>query len=273
MNVFFKQHDKGGEADRTAVVKKFLRAAEQGNAFAQCELGICYDLGRGVAQDKTEALKWFRKSSDKGNASAQNRVGYYYMEGWGGLTKDPVMAVAWFRKAAEQGQRVAQYNLGFCYYCGKGVTKDVAEAIKWIKRSADGGYAKAQNNLNLLQKEGGPSRFLRPGTELLNGRYRVIRMLEIKQDSILYEAEQVSLNRKVDILEFFMEECCQRHGINGEVFPSLNDGDKESFMLYRNSFVRKNQSLAESYDRVLDLFEDKGTAYVVTPPAKRIMKE
>ena len=41
------------------------KAAEQGDAAAQCYLGICYQTGQGVAQDYTEALRWFRRAADQ----------------------------------------------------------------------------------------------------------------------------------------------------------------------------------------------------------------
>src|ERR1022692_3990189 len=39
------------------------KAAEQGDAAAQCYFGICYQTGQGVAQDYAEAVRWFRKAA------------------------------------------------------------------------------------------------------------------------------------------------------------------------------------------------------------------
>ena len=36
--------------------------AEKGEAAAQSQLGLMYDLGQGVAQDHVEAVKWLRKA-------------------------------------------------------------------------------------------------------------------------------------------------------------------------------------------------------------------
>ncbi len=47
-------------------MKWFRKAAEQGNAVAQCKLGQCYHNGEGVEQDYAEALKWYRKAADQG---------------------------------------------------------------------------------------------------------------------------------------------------------------------------------------------------------------
>ncbi|MBQ4479124.1 MAG: sel1 repeat family protein [Victivallales bacterium] len=52
-------------------VKWFRKAAGQGLAEAQYNLGVCYATGLGVEQDYAEAVKWFRKAAEQGNAGAQ----------------------------------------------------------------------------------------------------------------------------------------------------------------------------------------------------------
>ena len=45
------------------------KAAEQGIAEAQSNLGLMYSDGLGVKQDYTEAAKWFRKAAEQGLAN------------------------------------------------------------------------------------------------------------------------------------------------------------------------------------------------------------
>ena len=52
--------------DKAEAVKWYGKAAEQGDARAQCNLGVCYDNGEGIAQDKTEAVKWLQRASEQG---------------------------------------------------------------------------------------------------------------------------------------------------------------------------------------------------------------
>ena len=40
----------------------YRKAAEQGNATAQCNLGVAYDHGRGVPQDDVQAVHWYSQS-------------------------------------------------------------------------------------------------------------------------------------------------------------------------------------------------------------------
>jgi TPR repeat protein len=81
-----------------AVVKS---KAEAGNATAQFNLGVMYDLGHGVAKDYAEAAKWYRKAAEQGYAEAQYNLGWMYANGEG-VAKDYAAAAKWYRKAAER---------------------------------------------------------------------------------------------------------------------------------------------------------------------------
>src|SRR5262245_50685230 len=55
-----------------ATALRLLRPlADQGDAFAQLNLGVMYDNGRGVPRNYAEAAKWFRLAADQGLANAQ----------------------------------------------------------------------------------------------------------------------------------------------------------------------------------------------------------
>jgi TPR repeat protein len=42
----------------------YRKAADQGHARAQCNLGLMYANGQGVAQDHATATTWLRKAAD-----------------------------------------------------------------------------------------------------------------------------------------------------------------------------------------------------------------
>ena len=119
--------------------------AKSGDAETQFRLGYCYSYGdktRGIAKDSQKAMEWYKKAAEQGHAGAQVNLGtYYYGEG---VDQDYKEAVMWYKKAAEQGNARAQYNLGLCYYYGNGVDQDYKEALTWYKKAADQGYANAQ---------------------------------------------------------------------------------------------------------------------------------
>ena len=147
-------HNGYGVAQNDAEAAKWYRkAAEQGHIAAQLSLGILYDDGRGVEQDYTEAAKWYRAAAEQGNDAAQFCLGYDYEHGEG-VEQSDVEAAKWYRKAAEQGYAAAQFCLGLMYADGRGVEKDDAEAVKWYRAAAEQGNARAQNNLGLMYDHG-----------------------------------------------------------------------------------------------------------------------
>ena len=82
-----------------------------------------YEKGQGVTLDYTAAMRWYRKAADQGDASAQTNLGLMYDKGQG-VTQDYAAAMRWYRKAPDQNLVVAQYNLGVMYDKGQGVTQD-----------------------------------------------------------------------------------------------------------------------------------------------------
>ena len=58
------------EGDFSKAVKLFMPLAEQGNAFAQFNLGFMYAKGQGVLQDDKEAVRWYRTAVKQGEAKA-----------------------------------------------------------------------------------------------------------------------------------------------------------------------------------------------------------
>jgi hypothetical protein len=89
------------------------------------------DKGQGVPQDHKEAAKWFRKAAEQGNARAQQNLGLMYYSGQG-VPQDYKEAAKWFRKAAEQGNARAQYSLGLMCAKGQGVPQNYVRAYAWV---------------------------------------------------------------------------------------------------------------------------------------------
>jgi TPR repeat protein len=90
-------------------VKWYRKAADQGDAVAQFNLGYMYAYGRGVAKDEAEAVKWYRKAADQGRANAQNGLGVMYAKGQG-VPKDETEAYKWFLLSGAQGDETARKN-------------------------------------------------------------------------------------------------------------------------------------------------------------------
>ena len=165
----------------------YRRAAEQGNAMAQNNLGVMYAEGKGVPQDDKAAVQWYRRAAEQGDADAQNNLGMMYHKGEGVL-QDYKTAAQWYRRAAEQGHAAAQSNLsegdaaarfnlgfklaaqqlrraaeqgiamaqgklGWMYAQGKGVPKDYVYAHMWANIAASSGNINAVALLNRIEIE------------------------------------------------------------------------------------------------------------------------
>ena len=151
----------GKAQDYPEALRWYRKAAEQGDAPAQNNLGVMYEEGRGVAQDYAEALRWYHKAAQQGNADAQHNLGNMYESGLG-VKQDDREAVRWWRKAAEQGNSGAQSLLGLMYIAGRGIEKDYVQALKWFniasalgnkstKKIAKTGREVAEKNMSAQQ--------------------------------------------------------------------------------------------------------------------------
>ena len=109
-----------------------------------------------MAQDDKQAVAWTRKAAEQGDALAQCLLGLMYEDG-NGVAQDDKQAAAWYRKAAEQGDAKAQRILGMTYDIGKGVVQDNKLAYVWSSVSAANGDVKAATNRDLFAKRLSPA--------------------------------------------------------------------------------------------------------------------
>ena len=101
--------------------------------------------GHGVPQDYQQAAAWFRKAAEQGDATAQRNLGLMYDTGTG-VQQDYQQAAAWFRKAAEQGDLTAQRDLGLMYDMGRGVPQNYSLAYSWLSVAVALGYEDASKS-------------------------------------------------------------------------------------------------------------------------------
>jgi len=115
------------------------------DANEQFELGLSY-----IPKFEDEkAAYWINKAAENGYAVAQNELGSCYLVG-ALVPKNLEMAVYWYKKAAEQDDATGQYNLGLCYGKGNGVQRDLEKAVHWVTKAAEQGYEDAKKILAQL---------------------------------------------------------------------------------------------------------------------------
>ncbi|HBM13419.1 MAG TPA: hypothetical protein DD390_12050, partial [Rhodospirillaceae bacterium] len=114
------------------------RAARLEKPEAQYTLGLALRSNPDKdqnAEDTRAALTWFGKAADQGFAPAQYQLGLCHDLGKVGWD-DPVTAARLYTLAAEQGHENAQHRLGGLYSDGFGVEVDADEAAKWRDKAA-----------------------------------------------------------------------------------------------------------------------------------------
>ena len=71
------------EPTETAEIAALRVKANAGDADAQYNLGVCYNVGHGVPQDSVQGAAWIRKAAEQGLVGAQFNVGLMYAYGRG----------------------------------------------------------------------------------------------------------------------------------------------------------------------------------------------
>jgi len=131
--------------------------AKSGDAVAQYDLGVFYDNKEGKTRTRIkyqkQAVDWYTKAAKQGLASAQFNLGRMYVAGKG-ITRDVELGISWQLKAAEQGLAGAQFAIGKRYFSGVGLTQDYQQALDMFLRAAEQGFADAQNQLGVMHFQG-----------------------------------------------------------------------------------------------------------------------
>jgi TPR repeat protein len=146
----------GGKRDSKRAAEWYQKAASQGLAVAQCNLGKMYWLGEiGGKPDLGQAAIWIQKAADQGYAKAQYYLGEMYRRGQIDGGRNLGQAAIWIQKAADQGYAKAQYYLGEMYQRGDiDGQPDLKNAVLCYKKAADQGYAAAQLSMGLMYARG-----------------------------------------------------------------------------------------------------------------------
>ena len=141
-----KRHARGHFGlvpDASRACHFYARAAAEGDAAAQYNLGLCFLVGDGVRLNKNRAAKWFRAAAAQDFPPGVHNLAAAYAYGTG-VPKDLNKAIDLFARAADLGDPNAAFCLSQCYRSGSfGQRVDVANARRYLHRASQLGHKEA----------------------------------------------------------------------------------------------------------------------------------
>ena len=127
--------------------------ANQGNPFAQHELGLRHLTGQGMQRDTVKAVYWIQKAVQKNLTSAWFNYAIMMNNGIG-VEWNPFEAYNYFKSAAKNGMPEAQFVYGIFLTDNLVVNRNYTEAYYWIKKSAAQDFEPAIEAVKEFQKMG-----------------------------------------------------------------------------------------------------------------------
>ena len=127
------------EEDEQQAAYWWARAAAQGHAQSQFNLGNCYYQGRGVDQDYVQAFEWFRKTAQ--HAHDGILIGF-----------TDYATPAQVRAGIMAAIRFSFINLGRSYGTGRGIEKDDVESYAFYNLGGPADEVGRQNIATLERK-------------------------------------------------------------------------------------------------------------------------
>jgi TPR repeat protein len=101
-------------------------------------------------------MVWLAKAAGQGYAPAEVELGRMYVSGQNG-PPNAKEALRWYRKAAKSGNMAAELALGLAYLHGTGVPEDSHQAMRWLERAAQHGSTAAAQLLKAARTSAEPS--------------------------------------------------------------------------------------------------------------------
>jgi hypothetical protein len=137
----------GGRApDAVQAARLYQRGCDLGDGAACNNLGLAFQLGRGVPRDDAQAFSFFELGCSRGAAEGCNNQGAMYEHG-SGVQANLGDALRLYTQACRRGSALGCSNLGVLYAEGRGVAADQSEALHLFQEACNAGSSVGCNNL------------------------------------------------------------------------------------------------------------------------------
>jgi len=100
----FATGDWIGGKDEAKAVEWYMKAAAQGDAESQYDLGFMMLLGEGTAQNTLKGMEWLNQAAEQGNESACSLLADIHGKGLFGVSNDPEKVRYWEEMCSKKGE-------------------------------------------------------------------------------------------------------------------------------------------------------------------------
>lgn len=130
-------------------------AAEKGDRLALYQLGVMYEVGKGVAQNYDLAWDCWSKAADQGLLAANQQLGRCYFYGWH-VEKSKQKATQYWLHGAAMGFAPSQYLVATTVltFHSDSTAPENIEAVHWLLKAARQDLPEALCILGLLHEIG-----------------------------------------------------------------------------------------------------------------------
>lgn len=170
-------------------VKHWKQSSSLGHSKSSFNLGLCYEMGKGVTKNLVKAMKYYQVAVDQNHRQAMYNLALLYLNPEKSTTNPqfPIAinlleraaklglpqaqtylgviyadgdetnfskAIEMFTAAAEQQDNDALYYLGVCFESGLGVNQSESNAAEYFVKAANAGHSEAQYCLANYYEQG-----------------------------------------------------------------------------------------------------------------------
>lgn len=144
--------ENNAEPDSKQAAELYSKAADNGDRFAQNNLGVCYLMGDGVEKNVRKAVQYFEKAVKSGDDYAMVNLADCYSIG-NGVRKNDKKAFDLYKQAADKGNIAGIKAVADSLYKGIGTKQDFSEAMKFYKMAADRGDEASKAMYEMIQSK------------------------------------------------------------------------------------------------------------------------
>ncbi len=130
-----------------------VKEANQGDPFAQHELGLRYIMGNGFNADTALGISWLKRAVKSGIPAAHFNYAIMCLNGTG-VEWNPFEAFYHIKFAAIAGLPEGMYLLGVLYTDNLLISRNLNLAFQWLNKSANAGFLPAKQVIDEIIKSG-----------------------------------------------------------------------------------------------------------------------